>query len=579
MRTIPASVLDEPGAVLIEEAGSSWLFREPEELWVARTRGDVETILARLDQASAKRLYVAGFLSYDAGAGWPGGMTSRHAPTMPLAWFGVYASVDRYDGLVLDAPEVTAPTDRALNIDRKAYLARIERIRAAISEGEVYQVNFACKMRARTAASASALFARLRAAHPVGHAAFVNAGGHQVLSLSPELFLSLHDGAITTRPMKGTHRRGRWLEEDAAFAQALRTDPKSRAENLMIVDLMRNDLGRVCEPGSVHVPRIFEVERYPSVLQMTSDVVARVQPGTAPSQLLRATFPPGSVTGAPKSTAVRLIDELESEARGVYCGAIGAFFPGGGLTMNVGIRTLVQRADELELGLGSGIVWDSDPEAEWAEVLLKSRFLDWAPRELRLFETMRREAGKIELLDLHLARLQRSAEYFGLPFDPAEARISAVRGPDSRVKMTLSRGGRLTFDEGPLPAPVSLPWRVTLSATPVSSADPLRYHKTTLRAEWDAELAEARLRGFDEVLHVNERGELTEGCITNLLVMVEGKWITPPTTCGLLPGVWRQRLLDRGEVDERVIVVDDVRRATEIRLCNALRGEIAAILT
>lgn len=579
MGTIPASVLDELGAVLIEQAGRSWLFREPDEVWTAHDGRDVDAVLARMDVAVANGRYVAGYLAYDAGAAWPGGMATRHSPAMPLAWFGAFSRVERIEGLRLDAPEVAAPTDRTLNLDRGAYVRRVERIRRAISEGEVYQVNFACKMRARTAAPASALFARLRAAHPVGHAAFVNAGDHQVLSLSPELFLSRRGSAIMTRPMKGTHRRGRWLEEDDAFADALRADPKSRAENLMIVDLMRNDLGRVCEVGSVHVPRVFEVERYPSVLQMTSDVAALLPSATAPSEVLRATFPPGSVTGAPKSTAVRLIDELESEPRGVYCGTVGAFFPGGDFSLNVAIRTLVQRGVDLELGLGSGIVWDSDPEAEWDEVLLKSRFLDWAPRELRLFETMRREHGRIELLDLHLARLARSAAYFGFPMDPGAACRRVSGGPDAKVKLILGSRGELTVEEGPLPAPVCRPWRVTISDRNVSSDDAPRYHKTTLREGWDAELAEARQRGFDEVLHVNERGEVTEGCITNLLVKAGDRWTTPPMTCGLLPGVWRQRLIDRGEVAERVTRVDDLRRATEVRLCNAVRGEIEAVVT
>jgi para-aminobenzoate synthetase/4-amino-4-deoxychorismate lyase len=579
LERLSADVLEPAGTVFIEDGPRAWLFREPRRALRVERAADLDAALADVDAEIAAGSAVAGYLSYDAGVAWAGRRPLRHAPAVPLAWLGVYDRFEAFGSLRLAGPEPGPVVDRALNLDEGEYVRRVERIREAIGAGEVYQANFACKMRARTESPAWALFARLREAHPVGHAAFVGAGDHQVLSLSPELFLRKTGDRLLTRPMKGTIRRGRWLEEDHAQAELLRSCPKSRAENLMIVDLMRNDLGRVCGVGSVEVPALFQVERYPSVLQMTSDVTGRLAPGVGLGALLRAAFPPGSVTGAPKSRAVDLIGELELEGRGVYCGAVGAFFPDGDLTLNVAIRTLVQRGSALELGVGSGIVWDSDPREEWREVLLKSRFLDWAAPAVRLFETMRREAdGRIELLEMHLDRMARSAAYLGFAFDRERARrATAGQGP-ARVRLALDRYGALEVEEGPLPEATGRPWRVLVAARRVDSRDPRLAHKTTDRDRYDAEIDEARRMGFDEALHVNERGELTEGCLTNLLVCLDGEWWTPPEGSGLLPGVYRRALIEAGRVRERTLWLSDLRRASAIRLCNAPRGEIEAVV-
>jgi para-aminobenzoate synthetase/4-amino-4-deoxychorismate lyase len=379
--------------------------------------------------------------------------------------------------------------------------------------------------------------------------------------------------------MKGTARRGRWAAEDEEAGQRLGLSEKDRAENVMIADLLRNDLGRVAALGTVHAAPLFEVERFRTVWQLTSTVSGRVRPGTGLADLFAATFPCGSVTGAPKVAAMKLVAALERAPRGAYCGAVGAVRPGGDSCFNVAIRTVevdLESGDAV-YGTGGGITWDSDPAAEWDEALAKARVLDLDPGVPTLLETLRLEGGRVALLDGHLARLAGSARYHAIPLDlpAARARIERESG-DARLRLLLSPDGGLTVERSPLPEPMAGPVPVALSREPVDRSDPALFHKTTRRAPYERRRGE-RADAFD-VLLANREGEITEATIANVIAEVDGERITPPLDAGLLPGVFRGQLLARGEVLERPLRVEDLRRARRIWLVNALRGWVEARL-
>jgi para-aminobenzoate synthetase/4-amino-4-deoxychorismate lyase len=379
--------------------------------------------------------------------------------------------------------------------------------------------------------------------------------------------------------MKGTARRGRWPEEDDAARLRLAASGKDRAENVMIADLLRNDLGRVAVTGSVRAGPLLEVERLRSVWQLTSTISARLLPGTELADLLGATFPCGSITGAPKIAAMRFIAALEHSPRGAYCGAVGALAPGGDACFNVGIRTA-----EVDLGTGAavygtggGITWDSDPAAEWDEALAKTRVLEMDPGLPTLLETMRLEGGRVALLDGHLARLSGSARYHGIPLQLAtvRARISAEAG-DARLRLLVSPDGVVAVERAPLPPRAVEPVPVAFSAEPVDRHDPALFHKTTRRAPYERRRAE-RPDAFETLL-VNREGEVTEGTFTSLVADLDGERVTPPLDAGLLPGVFRAGLLARGEVRERRLRVGDLARTNRLWIVNALRGWIEARL-
>lgn len=388
--------------------------------------------------------------------------------------------------------------------------------------------------------------------------------------------------------MKGTAARGMTEAEDRQAAAALKADPKNRAENVMIVDLMRNDLGKVCEAGSVHVPRLFEVRRLHTVLQMVSAVSGTLRPGATVASLFRALFPCGSVTGAPKISAMQALRDLEPSPRGVYTGAIGILSPGGDMTFSVAIRTVTLRNGLAEAGAGGGIVWDSDPGEEYREACLKGRYLSEPLVSFQLIETFLWSPGSgFRFLREHLRRLASSARYFGFRFreeNVQSALHSAIRneaatGPQ-KVRLLLARSGEVNVEMSPLTTILKEtgPARVTLSMVAVSSRDPFVRHKTTHRGWRDEELRKARNDGFDEVIFLNERGEVTEGAITNLFVEADGRLLTPPASCGLLEGILRRRVLaDRSSrTEERILYPDDLRTCRRIQLTNSVRGMVPA---
>ncbi len=485
------------------------------------------------------------------------------------------------------------------NVSEAEFTSAIDRIQSYIAAGDTYQVNYTYRLHFRGHGDPVALYRRLRARQPVPYGALiVLPDGGAVLSLSPELFLRHRNGELTARPMKGTAAATGNAEEDALRAAALATDPKNRAENLMIVDLLRNDLGRVAMPGSVTVPDLFSTHRYSSVLQMTSTVQATLRNGVALEDVFAAVYPCGSITGAPKRRTMQIIRELESAPRGYYTGAIGWFdapFPGravGDFCLSVPIRTLVlqpEGADGLragEMGVGAGIVYDSVAADEYAECAMKAAFLTGLSQEFDLFETMHatRDAG-CRHLERHLRRIAASAAHFGFSFDRAavlselERACAALPDGPHRLRMALGRNGGIALQTAAL-TPLETPVKILLAKQPTISTDPWLRHKTTLRERYDAGWRMAESVGAFDMLFCNEQGEITEGGRSNLFIKLHGQWITPPLSAGVLPGIMRRILLDDPEWDaeERRLTPDDLHAAEAIVVCNALRGVLPAVI-
>ncbi len=581
--------LAKPGSILLDTARvdaenfRSFLFSDPESILSAGKPEDLASLLSQIERHLAAGRWVAGYVAYEAGHAFEPSVPRRDAGDSPLAWFCVYRDPRIFDHR--NARAVANPTAHAAatisahrrGIAQPDYCRKVDAIRSWIAQGEVYQVNFTDPVGFEYTGSPVDLYLQLRDAQHTSYSAFLNAGAAHILSFSPELFFHIDRQRILTRPMKGTAPRGCSLDQDDAQAAWLAADPKNRAENVMIVDLLRNDLGRICDYGSIRVESLCAVERYDTVLQMTSTVSGTLRQGARLHDVFRALFPSGSVTGAPKIRAMTIIHELEAAPRGVYCGAIGFFSPNGEAAFNVPIRTLVLRGNKGVMGVGSGIVYDSDPEAESRECDLKTQFLSDRPGSFSLIESLLWD-GRFPLLPLHLERLRKSALYFAFPFDPdrlqAELQAHAARlnaASQYKVRAVIDSFGALEITSAAI-EPDAQPVRVGIAEERVSSRDPFLYHKTTRRTRHQRALAAARERGLDEVLFLNERDEITEGTMHNVFVEIAGALLTPPVSCGLLPGVYREHLLlTDPRCRESVLTLDDLRRADALYLCNAVR--------
>jgi len=581
----------------LRRSGCCRLFEKPLEVVRCERPEEVDAALARLSTAAAEGLWAAGYLAYEVGYLMEPKLTSllHRERSQPLLWFGLFDAPREFDAVAAGRWLAARATGDyrigALrwSLSREDYLAAARRVKDYIAAGDVYQINLTFKGLFDVEGDPLALYRDLRRRQRVAHGALIVAPDIQVLSLSPELFLRIEDRCAEARPMKGTAARGAGPEEDAALRDWLHHDVKSRAENLMIVDLLRNDLGRVAEIGSVRVSDLFTVESYPTLHQMTSGITARLRADVGLAEIARGLFPCGSITGAPKMRAMEIIRELEPEARGVYTGAIGMLAPNGDALFNVAIRTLVlDGRGGGQLGIGSGIVQDSDPQVEWEECLLKARFLSDPRQPFQLIETLRWERGSgYYLLERHIERLVRSAAYFGYPCDPASAwRLlareaegfgapGAMRG-DMRVRLLLDEDGAMSLDSRPLE--ITGPDQVlkfVISDRQVRSTDPFVYHKTTRRDLYDRELERNREEsGCDEVVFLNERGEVTEGSRTNLFVERDGILVTPPLRAGLLDGTLRRDMIENPSltVEERTLTPADLDSAERIFLGNSVRG-------
>jgi len=524
---------------------------------------DVIPVLEFAEREARAGSHVAVMLSYEAAPAFDQAFVTHPPSEFPLAWAAVFE--DR-DGAELESYSSTAWTPL---VSRNEYDQSVSRIRELIAAGDTYQVNYTFPLTASFNGDASAWYRDLCVAQGAPYSAYLDLGRYKVLCLSPELFFERRGNHVITRPMKGTVRRGRWPAEDGELAEWLANSAKDRAENVMIVDLLRNDLGKVSVPGSVRVSSLFVLERFETVWQMTSTVESTLRDGTSLVELMRALFPCGSITGAPKIRTMQIIRELERFPRGAYTGAIGFLKPGGDCVFNVAIRTIVIDIESgvATFGVGGGVTIDSTAEQEYEECLVKSRFLYSKPVEFQLFESILLEDGEYFLLAEHLERLKASARFFGF-----ETRINAdleriaIENPRGslKVRLTLWRDGRIETEITPLELLGEIK-EVTLATEPVDSSDRFLFHKTTRRP------------GADGLIFWNERGEITESSIANVVVPIDGEFFTPPIECGLLPGTFRNHLLTEGTIKERVITVEEFQDAHEFFLINSIRKWIRII--
>jgi len=604
-RAVLSGLRGEDRFVLLETARAvgfertSYLFRKPVKVLTALTADDVDPLYRNMEEALGQGHYLAGWWTYEWGYALQPKLRHLievHRPRGPLVWLGVFKPPQVWShgpgeqgrtgaaGL-----EAAASANRfELDTDRETYLRSVRRVQDYIARGHTYQTNYTIRGRFQYTGDPIEFYLGLRAGQAVSYAACIRDQDRWILSLSPELFFRIGDGTVETKPMKGTARRGRTVEEDERLASGLARDPKNRAENVMIVDLLRNDLGRICRPGTVRVPEIFVVERFETLFQMTSKVTGVLRPEKTWKDVFSALFPCGSVTGAPKIRTMEIIAEVESTPRGVYTGGVGFISPRGEAAFNVAIRTVVLEGGAGEIGLGSGITADSDPEAEYDECVLKGDFLSRPREDFALIETLRWEPDRMKsggylLLERHLARIENSAHYFGFPEEIgriSKALFEYAGGLDRgggprRVRLVLSRDGNIRIQSALLehvPEPVP----IALSPARTSSRDPFLYHKTTRRAVYEQEHRRGRKQGLFDCIFRNERGELTEGAVTNLFLETDCGLVTPPLDSGLLNGTFRQDLLASGRAREKTLRAEDLERAGEVYVGNSVRGLLRA---
>ncbi len=563
-----------------QHPGWTAAFSSPRAVYEARRVEDVAAVVAAAEQAALAGCWAVLLLAYEAAPAFDAALPVHPASDFPLAWSAIFDACVEPDSL---APGVAGPDVWEPMLPEPAYLAAIAQIHEAIAAGETWQVNFSFPLRTRFNGDTQGWYRHLTRAQQAGYCAWIDLGHHQVLSLSPELFFERTGTRVRVRPMKGTRPRGRWAEEDDEQQRQLLSSEKDRAENLMIVDLLRNDLGRIALPGAVRAQHLFEVEAYDTVFQMTSTIEAQARPGLPLFDLLRGLFPCGSVTGAPKVRTMEWIRRLERFPRGIYTGAIGWLRPGGDCIFNVAIRTIAREAGsgEARCGVGGGITWESTAENEYQECMTKARFLTVHRPEFELLESLLLEHGRYWLLERHLQRLCASASYFRFSCDPAavEQALAGMQAQHAegrwKVRLLLMRGGDIAVEAQPIPHAPSLPVRqVALATQPVDDQDVLLYHKTTYRAAYE----QRRQTGCDDTILYNQRGEVTESLIANVVVQDEQGFWTPPASSGLLPGCLRAELLARGEIRERVITVAELRQAKAFFLINSVRGWMPASL-
>lgn len=560
-------------------------FGRPSQILAAHTFAQVRPLLDAVQAAAAQGLWCVGYLAYEAAPAFDAALTV-HAASGPLAWFALYEEALPW---ACDPPAFSqsVSVDWQASCSRPMFDAAFQRIQKAITDGELYQVNFTAPVLGQLQAgtgdvAAQALFGALQRAQPGGYAAYLDTGDAQLLSVSPELFFDWRDGRLLTRPMKGTAARGDTLESDAAQAELLRTSVKERAENVMVVDLLRNDVSRVAQPFSVQVPRLFHTEALPTLWQMTSDVVARTREGCSLADVFAALFPCGSVTGAPKVRAMQLIHALEPQARGVYCGALGVVQPGGAATFNVPIRTVLLQGDAVRCGIGSGITSGAAPDAEWQEWRHKRAFLERASQAFDLLETLALSNGQLRAAPAHLARMAAAAVHFGYSWQPEAVaqclQALVLQHPSGlwRVRLLLNATGQAraeayAMDASPARVQLALAGRAMAEA----QGEFVRF-KTTRRAHYDA-FTPTRPEVFDTLLW-NEAGEITECTRGNVALLMAGRWLTPALRCGLLGGIARDQALRSGQLTEAVVRLDQLAQVQAFAFINSLRGWLAADL-
>ena len=575
-------------ASLDKENKESFLFENFHKIITFNSDDDINLFFKRAETYLNKGYWLCGYFSYEFGYFLEPALDKlKTKPKAPLAWVGVCKSPKvithkkRYNDLLRELKEkdITYQIKNIKpNINRKEYSDRIKKIKTYLEEGLTYQVNYTFKLKFDFLGNALGLYLDLRESQPTGYSAFVNTGKRQILSLSPELFFRKTENKIITRPMKGTVRRGLTLEEDNCAKQFMQGNEKNRAENLMIVDLLRNDLGRISK--EVQVLKLFDIEEYRTLHQMTSTITAELKEKLKLKDMFSALFPCGSVTGAPKIKTMKIIKDLESESRDVYTGSIGYISPDKKAVFNVAIRTVVLEENKGELGIGGGIVYDSQVKSEYEEAILKANFFTKLNSGLSLIETiLYNKLTGYKYLSLHLKRLKDSCKYFSIMLNVEKLLIALKQinilamKEDLIVRVLVDKDGKFNIEKKVLiKEPLTV--KVKFSLKRVNPENPLLYHKTNQRELYDKERIKALKEGFFEVLFLNKKSEVTEGSITNVFILKNKKLYTPALKCGLLPGVLRAHLLEQGEVEEKVIWLEDVLRADKVYVGNSVRGMV-----
>ncbi|MFH0925679.1 MAG: aminodeoxychorismate synthase component I [bacterium] len=589
----------------------SYIFTDPLDLISTSDPKDVNSTVEELERYS-KNFYLAGYLSYELGYFLEDHFDASFLPKYPLLWFGVFKEPLIFDhlsnqflpsslpkdfkftdpltnnqvpGAKYQAPEINKGhqlEDVRLLISEKEYKNNINTIKDYIKSGDTYQVNYTTKYLFNFSGSPYSLYCDLRDKQEVSYSAVIKKDDHFILSFSPELFFEKKGNKIRVKPMKGTVRRGRTVEEDGQNSRWLAQDLKNQSENIMIVDLLRNDLGRMSKTGTVKLSNKYHIEKYNTLFQMTSEIKSTLNLNISIRDLLKNLFPSGSITGAPKIKTMEIIRKLEREERGLYTGSIGFFGPKQRAIFNIAIRTLYLQGNKGEMGVGSGIVYDSDPGNEFEESCLKADFLLKSYPPFYLLETISWARGSFKRLRRHLARLKKSASYFNFPCDEKMimAKLNGLEknlSPQKiyKVRLLLTREGSISLEKHEITPKTTEKKIITLSEVSTLSDDVFLFHKTTNRALYNSEHARYQAEGFFDVIFKNERGEITEGAISNIFIKKGGYRYTPPISCGLLNGVYRQYLLEnKKNIHEKVLYEEDIYGAEAIYLTNSIRGMV-----
>jgi len=568
-------------------------FRAPNEGWAASFSHPLATSFAYeleeliptlrwAEEAALNGYWVAVMLSYEAAPAFDAALKVHAGSGFPLACSAIFDGPVRTPAK--NSPKAYRTSSWQSQITSDVYQRVFHQVREHIASGDTYQVNYSFPLRSEFTGDSWNWYQDLCGAQQAGYCAYLDLGRYHILSLSPELFFRRQGNNLLARPMKGTMPRGRWQEEDETKANELSASQKDQSENVMIVDLLRNDLGRVSVPGSVKVASLFSLEKYETLWQMTSTIESTVPPEVTLIDIFRALFPCGSITGAPKVRTMEIIHELEAFSRGIYTGTIGFLRPGGDCIFNVAIRTIVldTQTSLATFGVGGAITADSTPEGEYDECVLKAFFLNRPRPDFRLLETMLLEAGQYFLLERHLERIAASCRYFEFLWNDGAARgaLAEIRSTHSvgswKVRLLLAKTGGIHSEVEELPATTDQEVRVTFSSAPIDRADPFLFHKTTNRIVYEDALRAPT--ACDDVILWNEDNEVTESTIANVVVELEGKKWTPPRTSGLLAGTFRDELLQSGEISERIIYIDELCQAQRVWLINSVRRWMPVVL-
>ena len=548
-------------------------FSDPHKVIIAHTIEEVLPSFQMIQDAIDDGYYAAGFLSYESASAFDPAYRVKEEHSMPLLWFGVFSEPQ---SMSLSSSGTYSLTKWKSSVSMEEYSESIMSIKQSIENGDTYQTNYTIRLNSQFHGDDIALFQKLKKAQASNYCAYINTGEHSILSASPELFFHLEGDQVTARPMKGTIERGKSFAEDEANASWLYQSEKNRAENVMIVDLLRNDLGILAKPGTVHVPKLFEIEQYPTVHQMTSTIAAKISENIQLVDIFKALFPCGSITGAPKISTIEIISNLEKSPREVYCGAIGYITPNQEAIFNVPIRTVVvdQKTGKATYGVGGGITWDSTAEGEYHEVLAKASLLEEDRPDFQLLESLLLQDGEYFLLEEHLTRLKNSAKYFGISVDVENVQITlhdlAKKNSlgASKIRLLSDKNGELTIESQPI-TQLETPLMVTLADEPLDKNNPFLYHKTTNRVIY-SHFQKKYSHVFD-VLLWNEDGELTEFTNGNIVLEIDGILWTPPINSGLLAGTYRERLIKEETIHEKVLTITDLRKSKKVWFINSVR--------